>query len=571
MTIKIVTTEEMRQIETAADAGGVSYAQMMENAGRAVAEAIDEWLGADDATVLVLVGPGNNGGDGLVAARYLVDMGATVQVYVWNRETQNDKNWDLMCEKAVPVTRLADDPGLGSLRRLAGEADIVVDALLGTGIERAIKGDLERLLGVVREVLGERRRPRDAALCAPAGMHYVESAEGTLEGATPTVVAVDMPTGLNSDSGALDPVAASADLTVTMAAVKRGLMLSPGMTAVGTLLVADIGIPEELSSHITSEMATPAMVANLLPERPADANKGTFGKALIVAGSVNYTGAPYLAAISAVRSGAGLVTLALPQAIHPIVASRLIEATYLLLPHDMGVLAPEAVKVLADRMKDYDALLIGPGLTQEKSTAEFLSQLLGGAQAAGKRRVGFLHRPEGAETGEGAGLPPLVVDADALNLLAKMGQWWQLLPPRSILTPHPGEMARLVGCETWEVVADRIGCAREMAAKWGHVVLLKGAYSLIADPEGRVMALPFANPTLAPAGSGDVLAGAIVGMRAQGLPPFEAALAGGYLHGLAGELARHMMYAVGVGAGDLPGLFPAAIRQLRGLGRQGSG
>jgi NAD(P)H-hydrate epimerase len=158
-----------------------------------------------------------------------------------------------------------------------------------------------------------------------------------------------------------------------------------------------------------------------------------------------------------------------------------------------------------------------------------------------------------------------VVDADALNLLAKLDQWWRLLPAPSILTPHPGEMARLIGCETKDVVADRIGCAIEMAARWGHVVLLKGAYTIVVDPEGRVVVLPFANPTLATAGSGDVLAGTIVAMRAQGLPPFEAAVVGGYLHGLAGELAREMMYEVGVGAGDLPNFLPLAIQRLRGL------
>ncbi len=557
MTIKIVTTEEMRQIETAADAGGVSFAQMMENAGRAVAEVVDEWMGAEGATVVVLVGPGNNGGDGLVAARSLVEMGATVQAYVWKRETQHDRNWDLMLEKGVPVTWLKDDPDLTGLRRLVGEADVVVDALLGTGIERPIKGDLARLLETVHDVLGERRRPHDASLCAPA--------EGTLEIVTPTVVAVDVPTGLNSDTGALDPIAPKADLTVTMAAVKCGHILSPGVTAVGKLVVADIGIPEDLSSHVQLEMASPSLVASLLPERPADANKGTFGKALIVAGSVNYTGAPQLAAMSAVRCGAGLVTLAVPQAIHPIVAARLIEATYVLLPHDMGVLAPEAVKVLAAEVKGYDALLIGPGLTQEKPTAEFLAQLLGGAQAASRRRAGFLHRDGEEETGDSFVLPPLVVDADALNLLAKTDRWWRLLPPRTILTPHPGEMARLIGCETHEVVADRIACAKDMAARWGHIVVLKGAYSLVADPDGRVVVLPFANPALATAGSGDVLAGAIVGMRAQGLLAFEAAVTGGYLHGLSGELARDSMYEVGIGAGDLPGLIPMAIRQLRGL------
>ncbi|MDW8072315.1 MAG: NAD(P)H-hydrate epimerase, partial [Anaerolineae bacterium] len=489
MGIKVVTTEEMRQIENTADASGVTFAQMMENAGRSVAEAVDAWIGAKDARVLVLVGPGNNGGDGLVAARYLADMGAAVHLYIWKREIKEDKNWELACAKNLPVTWLAEDRDLTALRQLVVQSDIIVDALLGTGNVRPIKGELELLLQTVRHTLAERRRPRDASLCAPA--------EGNPKVAMPVVVAVDVPTGLNSDTGALDPVALPADLTVTMAAVKRGHILSPGVRAVGKLVVADIGIPATLSDHIRMEMATPAMVAALLPERPADAHKGTFGKALIVAGSVNYTGAPQLAAHAAVRAGTGLVTLALPQAIHPIVAAHLVEATYLLLPHDMGVLAPDAVRVLAERVGDYDAVLIGPGLTQEKPAAEFLQELLGGAPATGRRRVGFLHREE-PEPGEaGITLPPLVVDADGLNLLAKIEQWWRRLPASSILTPHPGEMARLIGCETKDVVADRIGCAVEMAARWGHVVLLKGAYTLVADPEGRVVVLPFANPALA--------------------------------------------------------------------------
>ena len=248
-------------------------------------------------------------------------------------------------------------------------------------------------------------------------------------------------------------------------------------------------------------------------------------------------------------------------------AARTLEATYLLLPHDMGVLAPPAVKVLTEKIDGYSALLLGPGITQEKPTADFISELLGSPHAVGMRRVGFLHSADDAGTGDAAGaaLPPLVVDADGLNLLAKLDRWWRLLPAPAVLTPHPGEMARLVGCNMDEVLADRVGCASEMAAKWGHVVLLKGAYSLIAEPGGRVVVLPFANPALATAGSGDVLAGVVVGMRAQGLPPFEAALVGGYLHGLAGELARHTLYEVGVSAGDLPGFVPLAIRRLRGI------
>jgi NAD(P)H-hydrate epimerase len=285
---------------------------------------------------------------------------------------------------------------------------------------------------------------------------------------------------------------------------------------------------------------------------------------LVVAGSVNYTGAASLAAGSATRVGTGLVTLAPPQAIYPIVAARLAEATYLLLPHDMGVLAPDAVKVLSEKVMDYDALLLGPGFGQEKPTEEFLSQLLGGEQAAHSRRLGFLHDDETVgKAAEGPQLPPLVVDADGLNLLARLDNWPRLLPPGTVLTPHPGEMARLMVCEIREVQADRIGCATQMAAEWKQVVVLKGAHTVVAAPDGRVTLLPFANPAMATAGSGDVLAGAIVGMRAQGLAPFEAALVGAYLHGLAGELARDALGDAGVVAGDLMGMLPLAIRRLK--------
>jgi hydroxyethylthiazole kinase-like uncharacterized protein yjeF len=555
--LKIVTTEEMRRIETDADAGGLSFDQMMENAGRAVAEAIDEWIGAEGTCVLVLVGPGNNGGDGLVVARHLTGMGAAVRLYVWKRETEGDRNWDLALAQNISFTWMNDDADFEKLRALLAEADVIVDALLGTGVTRPIGGDLKRLLDEARQVIDGRRQPVDASPLAPA--------EGMTQTDSPVVVALDVPSGLNSDDGALDPAALPADFTVTLAAVKRGHVLFPGAGAVGKLVIGDIGIPPDLYADIILEMATPAQIAALLPARPVGAHKGTFGKALVVAGSINYTGAAYLAAGSATRVGTGLVTLAPPQAIYPIVAARLVEATYLLLPHDMGVLAPDAVKVLSEKVGEYDALLLGPGLGQEKPTEEFLDQLLGGQSAVRKRKVGFAH--EEGETKEASAeelkLPPLVVDADGLNLLAKVENWWKLLAPGTILTPHPGEMARLIGSETLDVQADRIGCATEMAARWGHVVVLKGAHTVVAAPDGRVVVLPFANPAMATAGSGDVLAGAVVGMRAQGLAAFEAALAGAYLHGLAGELARAALGDAGVVAGDLVGFLPLAISRLR--------
>jgi hydroxyethylthiazole kinase-like uncharacterized protein yjeF len=309
------------------------------------------------------------------------------------------------------------------------------------------------------------------------------------------------------------------------------------------------------------------MVRDLLPTRPLGAHKGTFGKALVVAGSVNYTGAAYLASAAATRVGTGLVTLALAESIHPILASKLSEVTFLLLPQDMGVLVPEAIKVLGERIQDYDALLLGPGLGHERETVQFIQQLLN--VEPGKRgRIGFLASDEVRE-GK-LSLPPPVIDADGLNALADTPNWWeQIKGPAlssvegpSILTPHPGEMSRLTGLKIGEIEADRLRVAGQMAEKWNQIVILKGAYTVIADPEGRVVINPFANPGLATAGSGDVLAGAIVGFLAQGLAPLDAAVAGAYVHGLAGELVRKELGGAGMVAGDLLAVLPKVIKLL---------
>jgi hydroxyethylthiazole kinase-like uncharacterized protein yjeF len=552
--IKIITVEKSRFLENTANERGLGFAEMMENAGRATALAIRRRIGAQGKRVLILVGPGNNGGDGLVAAHYLWEMGARVTCYLWKRNVDDDPNFRRAKEDRLPMLWAEDDDEFGALRGLLTGADAVVVALLGVGIDRPIGGTLKELLGVVRQSVGQQGEAARFAETVP-----VESAASA-----PMIVAVDCPSGLNCDTGALDPAALPADLTVTFAYPKLGLLLFPGAEAVGHIVVADIGIPPELADDVPLEMATAERIRSWLPARPRSAHKGTFGSALIVAGSVNYVGAASLTGAAATRVGTGLVTLALPMPIQPAVAASLTEATYLLLPHDMGVVSTGAVPVLQESLEDYDALLLGPGLTQEKETVSFVHTFLGLEHAERKGHIGFVSSGF-SEQKEALNLPPLVVDADGLNALAAADGWWNMLPPGTILTPHPGEMARLMGDDVTagDVQADRHGLARRMAAEWNAVVVLKGAFTVVAEPDGRMVVLPFANPALATAGSGDVLAGTIVGLRAQGMDPFEAAVAGTYLHGLAGELARADLGDMGVVAGDLPSRLPHALRAIR--------
>jgi NAD(P)H-hydrate epimerase len=560
MSMKVVTAEKMRQLERQADASGLTYATMMENAGRGVADACQR-MGITGKRILVLVGPGNNGGDGLVAARHLHDAGARVMLYLWKRSTDDasapilgrgallgagaskgDENFRLTQERNIPVAAAENDGDFAVLRCHLAEADFVIDALLGTGVTRPIEGVLKELLTVVAAEI-ERRQ---------------------LAGTAPTVVAVDLPTGLNPDTGEVDSVTPTCDLTVTFAFPKQGLLQFPGAERVGKLVVADIGIPPTWADEVMLEMTTPDMVRAWLPRRPLGAHKGTFGKAMIVAGSANYTGAAYLAGAAATRVGTGLVMMALARAVYPIVAAKLVETTFLVLPDDLGAIVPDAVKLLAERVGDYDALLIGPGLGREKVTVEFVHRLLGlEALGKAKTRLGFRAGAEEEPAAPEVKLPPLIVDADGLNALAEAAEWWKVLRPGCILTPHPGEMARLMGAQVEDIEADRVGVARRMAQEWQQVIVLKGAYTVIAAPDGRAAINPFANPGLATGGTGDVLAGAIVGLLAQGLEPYAAAAAGAYLHGLAAERVRAQMGDAGMVAGDLLLELPRAIASVK--------
>ncbi len=565
---KILTVEQMRATEAAADTAGLSYETMMAHAGRIVADRVKQLLeDYTDPRVTVLVGKGNNGGDGLVAARLIAaETEAVVSIFLTEPRDESDPLLAEVRKSELLIADAATDGagGYRVLRTMIANADIVIDAILGTGAKLPIKGELKKILAQIDRALKDRKADHPH-------LHLTTPIRPTVSGARdPIIVAIDLPTGLDADTGELDPSALYAAETITLEAAKPGLLTFPGAAAVGTLHIGALGIPEktEPAASVKHTLVDASVVRALLPERPANANKGTFGKALIAAGSINYTGAAALAALSAYRVGAGLVTVAAPQPIIPMLAAHLVEATWLLLPHDMGVLSKGAARVLREEMAGYTAMLIGPGLGQEEPTAEFIEALFQSETVKVKTRsfgfsaapVATAEMPNGKDKGKGEGaLPPLVIDADGLNLLAKIESWWTRLPARTVLTPHPGEFARLAHIEdkddekaTDVVAKNRIGLAAEKAAAWNMIVVLKGAYTVIADPDGRVAVLPFANPGLARAGTGDVLAGMIVGLLAGGLDPFDAAVLGGYLHGYAGELATsYVGHPASVLAGDV--------------------
>jgi NAD(P)H-hydrate epimerase len=563
--MKLVSTQKMGEIEEAANAAGLGYDTMMENAGKAVALATKGLLPNPSSHVLALVGPGNNGGDGLVAARYLHAWGHRVTVYIWKREQDDDPNLQKAQDLAIPIKRAEQDCEFEKLEALVRDAHVVLDALLGTGVTGSLRGDLPALLSRVSEGLKHQERemtvPSFHSLKPSAPSRRDASWQGDSYRGHVSVVAVDTPSGLNCDTGQVDEHALYADLTVTFAHPKPGLFLFPGASRVGELLVADIGIDSEFAADVPLEVATPERVASSLPERPLNAHKGSFGKALIVAGSTNYVGAPCLASEATYRVGAGLVTLASAGAIYDSVTTKLTEATFLVLPDALGALAPAALPLIAKKAEDYDVLLVGPGLGTDPKTGTFVQALLRGETETRRPSLGF--EIAEAEPQKAFTPPPLVIDADALNLMANKGEWWKELPAGSVITPHPGEMARLLHCEMEEILSDRIGTATETAKAWGCTIVLKGAYTIVASPIGKATVIPFANPALATAGTGDVLAGAITGLMAQGLSGYEAAVCGTYAHGLAGE--RQCYGRSGMVAGDLLPELPNIVDQLRFL------
>ncbi|HEV2582153.1 MAG TPA: NAD(P)H-hydrate dehydratase [Ktedonobacteraceae bacterium] len=512
----IVTTDEMRQLEIRADSEyGLTSPILMEHAGKSAAEILAQHIrrqqSINEREFLILVGPGNNGGDGKVMGRYLHQWGGAVSYYEWKEQRLTIK------EQEVPPHETA-----AKLDECFSRAHYILDALLGTGRSRPLPDSMRNLLARARQ---ERERRENAR-----------------------VVAIDLPTGMNADTGEVDPGTIPSDMTITLACPKQGFFFFPARSYIGELYVGDIGLPPALEEGLQTEMLTSALVKRLLPDRPLESNKGTFGKVMLYCGSPPYPGSAYLAGSAAGRAGAGLVTLAVTELMLPIYASSLHETTFLLLPNERAE-SYELATTLVNSLEGYRVLLIGPGLGQSSYTREVILQALEQVRALPEQKR-----------------PRLIIDADGLNNLSALERWWMLLPPETIITPHPGEMGRLCGgLKVSGGGIDRLPLARERASEWQVTLVLKGACTIIAAPGGRARINWQANPALATAGTGDVLAGLTAGLLAQQvasgetISAFDAASAAVYLHTAAAELVSTDIGHAGLLASDLLPKIPMAI------------
>ncbi len=507
--MKVCTVAEMRALDRAAiERYGIPAEILMENAGGAVYTVIRQELGVAGRRFLVLAGGGHNGGDGLVVARRLHSSGASVRVLLLSDPGGYDAAPRLhlaMAEKAgVPV---AVKPAAEAVRAAVAGCDVIVDAMLGTGITREVGGS------------------------------YREAVEAVNASGKP-VVAVDIPSGVAGDTGAILGAAVDADFTVTFGLPKRGNLLYPGAARCGRLFVCHISFPPELYGRdaIPVAVAAPAR----LPERRPDGHKGSFGDVLFVAGAAGYFGAPSFSALAHLKAGGGYSRLAAPRSLVPHLAAIAPEVVYAPQPEtDAGSLAPEAAAGLVELAGRVDFVVLGPGLSLDPRTRDLVLELV----AAVER--------------------PLLVDGDGLTMVASTPDSVAGRSAPTVLTPHPGEMARLTGASVAEIKADPIPVLQEACARLGAVIVLKGAHSLIGFPDGRVRINVSGSSALATAGSGDVLTGTITAMAGLGLGLEDAVTTGVFIHGLAGELAAEAGGADGVTARTVLETLPMAVATYR--------
>ncbi len=497
---------------------------LMELAARGATAACVEMLGDNlrGSDVLVFCGPGNNGGDGYAVARRLFNHYANPIVYLLadRDRIKGDAKMNLDVYEKLGG-RVVDVQSADDLKNLP-RADLIVDAIMGTGLEGTVRGI------------------------------YADAIDAINEHPAP-VLAVDIPSGVNGRTGVVEGNVVFADVTATFGGLKAGLVLEPGLDYAGRIEVIDIQIPPEFikDTDAVLYMMEEEDIRHILPNRRRSMYKGDAGYVLVVAGSRGMSGAAALTSGACLRAGAGMVKAATPESVQAILAQHQPEVMTIPLPENSeGSLTAEADEVLADAKKWADVHVYGPGLTQHPDTVAWV-----------QRQVENLKRST-------------VIDADGLNALAQKPELLKKLSPDVVLTPHIGEFARLTGMEAGEIARDRVAALKKYAEEWNTVILLKGVPTLVAGPGVPVYTLVVGNPGMATAGMGDVLTGTIAGLLAQGIFPVMAAVAGAALHGMAGDMAAEEVGTTGILAGDVMSRLPLAWDVLHGHvnpGKQGEG
>lgn len=505
--MKFVTADQMRKMDQRAIDLGIPGVVLMENAGRGAAVLAQEQFGSmAGKNLAVFCGKGNNGGDGFVMARVFHGWGANVRIYLMaaREDVTGDAkiNLESALKLGLELVEVKDESGLG-LIDLSG-AHMLVDALLGTGLDSEVKG---RYLEVIR-IMNRANKP---------------------------TVSVDLPSGLEADTGRILGDAVMADLTVTFGYPKAGHFLPPGQDLIGRLEVVDIGLPDQVMADlgVEQELLDEPSLKGLLKPRSREGHKGDYGHTLILAGSIGKTGAAALAAMAAVRTGSGLVTLAVPESLNPVMEQKLTEPMTVPLPEESpGFLDASAADRILELAEGKSVLVIGPGLSTNNGAMKTVKKLVLECDL------------------------PLVIDADGLNVLADDPDILKKVKRSAVLTPHPGEMSRLTGTSTAEIQADRMNAAADFAKKYNLVLALKGYRTVVSLPDGRLFLNTSGGPHMASGGMGDVLTGMIGGLAAQGLSPADAARLAVYVHGLAGDMTAAAKGPVGILASDLLAFLP---------------
>jgi ADP-dependent NAD(P)H-hydrate dehydratase / NAD(P)H-hydrate epimerase len=514
--MKVFTGEQMAEIDRRSIEWGKPGIELMREAGKAVYEFMAEvYPDLPEKKVVVVAGKGNNGGDGFRVAELLMINGIAVETFLIGRKSEV-RGDALSCLKALAKTgenvgEILRQEELGTFIEKIETADVIVDALFGTGF----RGEITGLQAEVVELVNH----------APA-----------------EVVAVDIPSGVDSNTGRVSGEAIQADYTVTFGFMKAGMVFKPGRFFCGSIWAADIGFPPEISDLIESfaHVLSLSEAAALVPVRPYDAHKNSAGRVFILSGSVGMTGAPCLCSESAMRAGAGLARVGCPESLSDVLAVKLTEVMNLPLPEvrKKRCLSLRALGKIREAAENIDVVAVGPGLGIYFETSELVRRFLG--KYRGK----------------------VILDADGINAFRGEKDALANTPGDMVLTPHAGELSRLMDRPASEIIADPIGAAKQAAAELGKIVLLKGPTTVIVNPLGEVWLNPTGNQALATAGAGDVLTGTITGLAAQGLDLFPAAVLGAFTHGLAGEMASEEKGMRGVMAGDVLEYLTIAFNEI---------